>query len=103
MMAAVDSLDAIETSLRQAVTGDSFASARSLLLQYVAAVEVQMRALPAESDRVRQLQGRTSALFEWTIAMVHSSRDGAARELTQLKTLSGYRPPEAVPPAGIKA
>src|SRR5438046_2947766 len=101
-MTCVDRLASIETSLRAAVISDSFADAHSLLSRYVQEAEREIQRLAAESNRLRQLEVRTRALFEWIGAMAQSSRDGAAAELTSLTGLTGYgRPADASSPAGI--
>ena len=84
-------LTSLEDAIRRSVAADSFPEARTLLDQYVAEVERQLRAMPAATDEMRALERRTRNLFEWTGAMALATRGYAAAELAHLQLLARYR------------
>jgi len=84
-------LTSLENAIRRAVAADSFPAAQTLLGEYVAEVERQLRALPAGSEEMHALEKRTRKLFEWTNAMALAARAYAAAELSHLQLLARYR------------
>jgi hypothetical protein len=84
-------LTSLENAIRRAVAADSFPAAQTLLGEYVAEVERQLRALPAGSEEMRALEKRTHILFQWTKAMALAARGYAAAELSHLRLLARYR------------
>ena len=84
-------LTSFENAIRRSVAADSFAEAQTLLGEYVAEVERQLRALPAAPEEMRALEKRTRNLFEWTNAMALAARGYAAAERSHLQLLARYR------------
>jgi hypothetical protein len=84
-------LTSFENAIRRAVAADSFLEAQTLLGEYVAEVERQLRAMPAGPEEMRALEKRTHKLFEWTNAMALAARGYAAAELSHLRLLARYR------------
>ena len=84
-------LTSLENAIRRSVAADSFPEAQTLLGEYVAEVERQLRAMPAGPEEIRALEKRTRKLFEWTNAMALAARGYAAAELAHLQLLARYR------------
>jgi hypothetical protein len=84
-------LTSLENAIRRSVAADSFAVAQTLLGEYVAEVERQLRARAAAPEEMRALEKRTRKLFEWVNAMALAARGYAAAELSHLQLLARYR------------
>jgi hypothetical protein len=84
-------LTSLEDAIRRSVAADSFPEAQTLLGEYIAEVERQLRAMPAGPEEIRALEKRTRNLFEWTSAMALAARGYAAAELAHLRLLAQYR------------
>jgi hypothetical protein len=99
-----DTLTSLESAIRTSVGADSFAQAQSLLVQYVAEVERELRALPAGPGKLRELEIRTGRFFEWLGPMVLASRQFSAAELARLQLIRGYHEPAGpAPPTATEA
>src|ERR1041385_3505654 len=89
-MTGPDSINRLESSLRDALAGELFAEAGRLLPLYAQAAGQQLETMEPGSPAMREFHARVNGFFEWAELRTNTCRACAVTEMARLHSLSTY-------------